>query len=287
MTSSVMTWNLSSRARRKTLAVGATLTLVFTLSGCANYYDSAEYKNLAADCAQVVKNLRPIADWPSAFSELESADDGFIATNLGHKSRADFLQSVRDGFPYLEAISVTSPDDNYRQIISLWAMKMVIATAGTQFETSFSEDQINGFVENRTPVTEEIERPLFGFGAFTDEENRGTCFEVDEHEGHGGGVDEDGTLSTSEALTRWDDAALDLVGFIEVVKQCQATGSFYGTTCAETDYDGSGANYDWGPTPVRNPFLNPFYDETIQQMSEFFWCGNQGLEVNASRSGCE
>jgi hypothetical protein len=287
MTTHSITAGLRSRGWRKHLAVSAILSLVFTLSGCANYYDSDEYKALAADCAQVVKNLRPIADWPSAFSELESVSDGFIATNLGHKSRADFLQSVREGFPYLEAIAVTNPDDTYRQIISLWATKMLIATAGTQFETSFTEDEINAFVNNKTPVAEEIERPLFGFGAFTDEENLGTCYQVDEHERHGDGVDEDGTLSTNEALTRWEDAALDLVGYIEVVKQCQSTGNLYGTTCAATDYDGDGANYDWAPTPVRNPFLNPFNDESIQQLSEFFWCGNQGLEVNATRSGCE
>lgn len=287
MNSVSMPTGLHARISKRVLAIGVGLSLVFTLSGCANYYESDEYKTLAADCAQVVKNLRPIADWPSAFSELEFVDDGFIATNLGHKSRADYLQSVRDGFPYLEVIALTNPDDTYRQIISLWAIKMLIATADTQFAVEYSESEINAFVANKTPVSEEIERPLFGFGTFTDDQNRGTCYEVDQHEGHGDGVDEDGTLSTNEALARWDSAALDLVGFIEVINQCQSTGNLYGTPCAATDYDGSGANYDWGPTPLRNPFLDPFDDQNLQTMSEIFWCGNQGLEVNEGRNGCE
>lgn len=270
------------RANKKILIIVAVIValvlagsgVLIALVSASNAKAAEEFAALSKDCATVRSNLNELSSWPGFLSELESASDGFIRTNLGNASRGEYKEAIVANFPYLETL------DRYESNGALWLIQMGIAGNGTRFQTDFTKEQIATFLAD-PDARSEYESSTFGYLEYSDAErkmNETLCAGVDVKENRD--RSDNGELSTLEALGAWDFNAGEVLAILTTIQDCEKEG-----TCAAADYDGSRADYS--PLPPRNPFVDPFTDKWLQETSVFFWCANLGLEANETFTDCE
>ena len=275
-------------------SVGIIAVLLF--AGCA---PSAEQKALEADCDLVATRMAKFIDvLDTDLIEGWSWPAGYAVTNAGTASRETTISDAVSLYPFfpsaIEKLLATNPDStsyDYREgdmaseAVRLEYLQTVLS--GTQFEFKLTPEETalvySGTYEGSEVLDQKIDS-IFGVAYPETREEAGPCKGITLP-----GISD---LTNSYPYSDSDNLIRDIyndsreymtamgVAYFQSL-MCQMTGSFAGDPCASSDYESG----PWVPTP-RDPFLEPYGDETIQGLAEFTWCYNQGLEVNSSRTGC-
>lgn len=284
---------------KKSLSIAAMgLISTILLSGCAS---SPEQKALEADCDLIASRLSShleVVDTDTV--EAWSWSSGYAVTNAGVASRENVISQAESLFPFfhdaLDHLLAANPDtasyeyqegDVARNVFELEYLTTVLAD--TQFELALSPEEqtliFSGTYDGSDLLDSKVES-IFGVSYPENKEQSGSCSGIK--------MPSLESLTNTYSYNSSDNVLRELylssqehmpaiaVAYVES-QMCQTTGSFAGQSCAASDY--VSAPSEWTPT-TRDPFLDPYSDETTQGLAEFTWCYNMGLEVNPSRTGC-
>lgn len=269
--------------KNKILAACISPIVAIGLVGCAALGPSEEELQLISDCETVYSNMAKTADWPESV-DMDTWPDTYAVTNAGTESRLKAKQDILRMFPWMEkAMATIVAKNDWVKFQESYALHLGYATAlsvnemtkGTSFAPFFSEAELETFVTDEDAYYYAVDDGINRlFDPYEEGSLLGACPEYTS-DSYVDGFNERfrGTIgNTSQAAEQ-----------IRVLIACEINGAFDGEPCAAEDYESSG---DYGPIEPRNPFLEPFSDETIQGLAEFTWCWNLGLEVNPERTGC-
>ena len=285
-------------ANKKLLIVGGVIfALVLAGSSVAiatvavsNAKAAEEFAALSKDCEKVRSNLQGLSDWPAVLAPLENATDGFIATNLGIESRANYKAKIMEAFPDLQVAALPNyAQDEQREKsgVLTYLARTITAADGTRFQYDFSQSDIATLVTGGYGAMGAFEGEVLGsrYGLVTIET---LCTGVDMKEGRGNFESDNKEETTKELLTHWDDNAMAIVGILNTINDCQEDGLWANIPCAAGNYDPSQHSYDYGTPALRDPFLNPYSSKSSQSLAVVSWCINVlGLKPNKDLTGCE
>ena len=279
------------------------------LSGCA---PSPEQKALEADCELIGSRLVSYIDILDTDSvEGWSWGPGYAVTNAGTTSRQNLISDAESLYPFFpvalenflaanafEELEASNFDSQtYSGLYTGMAEEAVrleylnTILAGTQFELEFTPEQnslIYSQAKDGSELIDDKIDELFGESFPETEKEAGVC---------GGmtipSLEELASTYSSKGIEGVNVLFRAYIVSLEHMPEmgvsyfksvpCQITGSFAGKPCASSDFDPG--PFEWVPT-TQDPFIQPYQDQTLQGIAEFYWCDNQGLEVNSSRTGC-
>ena len=262
------------------LAIVATLTL----SGCQVFGPSAQELEFQEDCQTIFDRASVTYEWDEG-SDFEFWPEGYPVTNAGVQSRATAAAQIAQKFPWMvsamEELEEIHGRKTFEDLLSLhvgYARALAIEdlVEGTSFSPVFTEPEFNQIRTNPDSLYDVVEPKWLSFIDIYDGD--GVLDECSEFfdEGSFDGFQERVRASLSNAEHGAEQ--------MRAILGCQKRGKFQGDKCAKNDFVMNDA-YDPEPSS-RNPFTDPYSDETTQGIAEFTWCWNQGLEVNPSRTGC-
>lgn len=253
------------------------------LAGCVELGPSEEELQLIADCERVYNQMARTAEWPDSV-DMDTWPDTYAVTNAGTESRIKAKADIQRMFPWMDKAMATIIEKNdwvtFQETYSLHegyatALALNEITAGTSFAPFFSDAELEAFVTDEDAHYEEIENGITRlFDPYEDGSILGACPEYTS-DSFVDGFNERYRGTISNARHAADQ--------MRVLIACEINGAYDGEQCAATDYVSSG---DFAPVEPRNPFLEPYSDDTTQGLAEFAWCWNLGLEVNPERTGC-
>lgn len=268
--------------KRIVAAVSAPL-IALGLAGCAVLGPSEEELTLISDCEVVFANANDTYDWGDSV-DMEFWPETYAVTNAGGGTRAKAKQDILNKFPWMDKAMATVIEKNgwakFQESLSLhegYATALAInnLTEGTSFAPYFTDAQLESFATDEDAhyyAIEDAKKALYE--DFEPTSMLGACPEYTS-DSYVDGFDErfDGTIANAR------HAAVQM----KVLLACELNGAYEGDKCASEDYVSDG---DFAPVEPKNPFLDPYADETTQGLAEFAWCWNLGLEVNPDRTGC-
>lgn len=271
---------------------------VLLLSACGL---SPEQKALNADCDLIAGRISKYIDVVDTDSvEGWSWPAGYAVTNAGVESRQQVISQSETLYPFfpgaLENILAANPDTSsyeYREgKITDQAIRLAYVSSlleGTKFEFKLSPEELSQIYSGTYDGSELLDTKItevFGENYPETQDQEGKCAGADlpSIKKLTSEYPYDSSSNVLAELYQDSREYMSALGVAYVESQmCQNTGSFGGKACAASDY--VSAPTEWTPT-TRDPFLDPYADETTQGLAEFAWCYNLGLEVNPSRTGC-
>lgn len=284
---------------KKTLGLAAILVMsTLLLAGCTS---SPEQKALEADCEQIANRLSGhLGVIDTDYVEAWSWPAGYAVTNAGVASRETVITQAESLLPFFheafDRLIASNPDtssyeykegDLAKDVFELEYLKTIVA--GTQFELNLTEEEqalINTGTNDGSALLDSTVETIFGVSHPENSEQYGPCAGTKmpslEPLKSDYSFDSSGNLLHELYLKTQLYMPPLAVAYVESM-MCQTTGSFAGQACAADDYVSEPT--EWTPT-TRDPFIEPYGDETTQGIAEFAWCYNQGLEVNPGRTGC-
>jgi hypothetical protein len=258
------------------LTAGLLALSSISLAGCAP-------NTLEIDCNATIENVK-------AFEVPESAEwrfwpSGYASLNAGSETRQSVKASIQALYPGAQElvekaeVAHTREENNQEQfppITDAAANAYILeqsAKDNKTFTVDFSDDEWSQIFAGDGSV-------ISAQGAFIDltGDAKQTCSSIKSIEK---------TLGDNPNYF-FNDVVNDAQSsfmVLQEIHQCDLYGKFGDFKCAGQDFvmDSSG-----GIEPTqRNPFLEPYGNDTTQGLAEFTWCYNQGLSVNSSRTGCE
>lgn len=261
----------------RTLSAAAALMLSsLTLAGCSP-------SSLEADCRATLENAKSFVVfeaaewrfWPSTYATL----------NAGQGTRDSVKAGIQALYPGAQElvekaeVAHTKEENNQKQyspITDASAEAYVLENAlkdNTTYTAAIS-------AEEWKQISAGDETVLTPYKAFIDPagDAEQTCssFKSVEEE-----LGEDPNYYFNDIV---NDAQQSFM-VLQEIHQCELYGEFDGYKCAGQDFVMEPS--DGVESTTRNPFTDPYSSETTQGLAEFTWCYNQGLIVNASRTGCE
>lgn len=277
-------------------ALGAVTTILLSACGL-----SPEQKALNADCDLIAERVSKYIDVVDTDSvEGWSWSSGYAVTNAGVESRQQVISQSESLYPFfpaaLQNIIAANPDTSSYEYqegrITNEAIRLAYVSSlleGTKFELKFTPEELSliysgkydGSALLETKITE-----VFGenYPETKDEEGKCAGADMPSIKKLTSEYPYDSSPNVLAELYQDSREYMSALGVAYVESQmCQTTGNFGGKACAATDY--VSAPSEWTPT-TRDPFVDPYGDETTQGLAEFAWCYNLGLEVNPSRTGC-
>jgi hypothetical protein len=268
----------------KLMAGALAIVASVSLSGCQVFGPSAEEIAYQNDCKSIYEKASTTFEWDEG-SDFEFWPERYPVTNAGVQSRATAAAQISLKFPWMTSAIQELEDIHGRKVIEeslslhvAYARALAIEdlVEGTSFSPIFSDSELTEVKNNPSSLYDLVEPKWLTFIDIYDGEGMlDACSELFE-DGWGEGFEE----RVRDSLSNAEHGAVQM----RAILACQERGRFQGDKCAKNDFV---MDDTYAPEPSsRDPFLNPYSDETTQGLAEFTWCWNQGLEVNPSRSGC-
>lgn len=269
----------------KFLSAGAlTLAATLLLSGCQVFGPSAQELKFQEDCRTIFDKASLTYEWDEG-SDFEFWPERYPVTNAGEQSRGAAATQISQKFPWmvsaieeLEAIHGRKASEESSSLHVGYARALAIEdlVEGTTFSPVFTEAELNEIRTNSSSLYDVVEPKWLSYLDIYDGDGLLDACPGFFDEGWGDGFEE----RVSASLSNAEHGAEQM----QVILACQKRGKFQGDKCAKNDFV-MDDTYDPQPS-LRNPFIDPYSDETTQGLAEFTWCWNQGLDVNPSRTGC-
>jgi hypothetical protein len=269
--------------KKKIISLALAPLVAVGLAGCSVFGPSEEELQLIADCETVYSNMANTGEWPESV-DMEFWGDTYAVTNAGIGSRAKAKQDIENMFPWMGKAMATVVERNswakFQESLSLhegYATALAVneLTEGTSLAPYFTDADLESFVTDEDAHYYAIEDAIKRlYEPYEEGSLLGACPEYTS-DSYVDGFEERfrGTIGNARHAAEQ----------YRVLLACELNGAFDGDKCAAEDYVYEGSSE---PLEPRNPFLEPFADETTQGLAEFAWCWNLGLEVNPDRTGC-
>ena len=268
---------------KKIVAVVTAPLAALGLAGCAVLGPSEEELTLISNCETVFANAANTFEWGDAV-EMQFWPETYAVTNAGSGTRAKAKQDILNKFPWMDKAMATIIERSgwakFQESYSLhegYAKAVAInsLTEGTSFAPYFTDAQLESFATNEDALYSEIDQAEKAlFDSYDETSILGPCPEY---------TSDSYVDGFSERVNSTLGNVRQAAGQMKVLLACELNGSYDGDKCASEDYVSEG---DYTPVEPKNPFLDPYADETTQGIAEFTWCWNLGLEVNPDRTGC-
>ena len=275
-------------------------TFALIVSGCSigGKVDEA----LVAKCEILRANLAKLTYTPEftkvddpidTFNYLSLSVNGYIAGNIGMKSRAEARNLIVAKHPYIaDYLSQATGNEFYfDNAIQLAILEKAIE--GTGFTLSLTEAQKqNTKGDFEDPSYDLLQKELYALGLKEDynSEDPAGCAIVDK-------FNYEQSLETGEdydmrdALEyKWIDYAYAVENAIEMVgitNTCEKTGEFNSRECGKKDYI-STQDYSSTPATPTNPWERDWRDQDTEIMAKTVWCISNGYsDYNKATDGCK
>lgn len=269
--------------KRRVVAIFLAPLVAIGLAGCSVFGPSEEELQLISDCETIYSNMEGTAEWPESV-DMEFWGETYAVTNAGIASRAKAKQDIANMFPWMEKAMATIVERNswavFQESLSLHegyatALALNQLTEGTSLAPFFSEAELASFVTDEDAHYYAIEDGVKRlFSPYEEGSILGICPEFTS-DSYVDGFQERFNATIGNARHSAEQ--------FRVLIACELNGAYDGEKCAADDYVYEGSSEPLAP---RNPFLEPYSDETTQGLAEFAWCWNLGLEVNPNGTGC-
>ena len=257
-------------------------SVLLGLGGCALFGPSEEELQLQADCSTVFDNAATTYDWAEDV-EMEFWPDNYAAMNAGVATRAKARVDVDEQFPWIDDAVVEMVQahgwekmEESRYVLEPYieALALNELVEGSSLAPAFDATEIGKILsapQDSVGVVDDVRGSLldrYEISLFAECPELTSDSRVDGFE--------ERFFSTLANATHGGEQVLAILS-------CETRGVFNGRECAAEDF-----LVDWSDSPVerRNPFEQPFSNETTQGLAEFAWCWDLGLEVMPDRTGC-
>jgi len=267
----------------KTLSVTAySCVAAVLLSGCSLLGPSDEELQLEADCDTVFDNAASTHEWGDGV-KMDTWPDTYAVTNAGTASREKARRDIDKKFPWIgDAVSELVVQHGWEKLESspnilkpyTEALALNDLVRGSSVSPAFDPSTISELRSASDGVMTLVGEVRQGIFDKYEPSVLSTCPELTSNSYVDGF--EERFSATLQNAQQGSEQMLTILS-------CETRGQFDGTECAADDFQ-----IDWSDTPSepRNPFEEPFADDTTQGIAEFAWCWNLGLEINGSRNGC-
>lgn len=257
-------------------------SVLLGLGGCALLGPSEEELQFQADCTTVFENAATTHEWADDV-DMNTWPKTYAVTNAGVASRQKARADVERKFPWIddavtEMVQVhgweklEESSSILRPFVEALALnELVDGSSGAPAFTSSQISQILNAPQDSFETVENVRTALFDRyepSLFSECPDLTSDSYVDGFE-----------KRFSKTLRNAKQGAEQML----TILSCETRGVFDGDECAAEDFQ-----MDWSNTPVerRNPFEQPFSNETTQGLAEFAWCWDLGLGVRPDRTGC-
>jgi hypothetical protein len=284
--------------RAALISIATAMTLI--VSGCSagEKVDEA----LVAKCELLRANLAKLTYSPEftkvedpgeTFDYLSLSVSGYIAGNLGVKSRAEARRLILAKHPYLADYLSQSTGDEYSLDNAVRLAMLEEAIKGTGFTLSLTDAQKRNTKGDYTdPSHDLLEKELIGLGLEVDYDSEIPlgCAIVDEYK-YEQSAETGEDFDMGDYLEyKWSDYvnsvdnALEMVG---ITNTCEKTGEFNSRECGKKDYI-STQDYSSTPATPTNPWDRDWSSTDMEIMAKTVWCITNGYsDYNKATDGCK
>jgi len=284
--------------RAALISIATAMTLI--VSGCSagDKVDEA----LVAKCELLRANLAKLiytpkftkVDDPSdTFDYLSLSVGGYIAGNLGVKSRAEARRLIEMNHPYLADYLSKATGNEYSLDNSIRLVMLEKAIEGTGFTLSLTEAQKQNTKGDYTdPSHDLLEKELIALGLETDYDTEipAGCAIVDEYnytQSAETGEDYDMRSALEYSWSDYVNSVENAIEMVGITNTCEKKGEFNSRQCGKKDYI-STEDYSSTPATPTNPWEREWRNEDTEIMAKTVWCISNGFrDYNKATDDCK
>jgi hypothetical protein len=264
---------------------------------------SAEEKALKANCDKIFSNLKKIGERPEIFRNSDVADDETVAILLGEETRKDVEKKIIAKYPFLDEIIVAKEKGNQFPDSYYYAGSIFIiaeALKGTDIEFPYTREQML-VITTQENAWRDVVDPLANkiFGDSLDSEINPGCIVIDQSRKEENPNDYLSNFDTSTEFAQASSDYLDFADFLQVIRNCEATGWHWTDKCAKEDYVSKPSTYTPSNEPTQEELeilaereadaereaLNPSGSSGYSNVTPLQLCGSLGAVVQTENYG--